>query len=214
MADPIVIQFGPGLRRRVSSSGKEKFTVDVIGEPLVFQLEDKTIEQAVAASIASTLRAKVEGITAQAAPATIKARQVAAKAFGAGKPWARKKYSGGKIGAMPPNQTDRAFNDSGRFAKSIVAGAAKGKWIVNVAANRLDPTTGNVARIWQRLVSLVPEFANHALLFQAPAVAKAVSGALQSFVAKAPATRDELTVARAKALMGQVALVLLKGLAA
>ena len=53
MADPIVIQFGPGLRRRVSSSGKEKFTVDVIGEPLVFQLEDKTIEQAVASVAAA-----------------------------------------------------------------------------------------------------------------------------------------------------------------
>lgn len=213
MADPIVVQFGPGLRRRVSSSGKEKFTVDVIGEPIVFKFEDKTLEQAVATQIASTLRAKVEGITQDAAPATLKARESAAKAFAAGKPWAKKKYSGGKLGAMAPNQSTKAFNDSGRFAKSIVAGAAKGKWIVNVAASRLDPTTGNIARIWQRLVSLVPEFADHARLFNAPEVARVVGMACQSYIAKAPATRDEFTAARAKALMNQIALVVLKAVA-
>lgn len=214
MADPIVIQFGPGLRRRVSSSGREKFTVDVIGEPLIFSLNDKALEQAVATQIAATLRAKVEGITEQAAPATIKARESAAKAFTAGKSWAKKKYSGGKIGPMPPNQTSRAFNDSGRFAKSIVAGAAKGKWIVNVAANRLDAATGNITRIWQRLVQLVPEFADHRRLFQTPDVQRGVEAALGTFVAKAPATRDELSAARARAIVNQIALAVLKGLAA
>lgn len=213
MADPIVIQFGPGLRRRVSSSGKERYTVDVIGEPLVFKFEDKAMEQAIATAMASTLRAKVEGITTEAAPATLKARQVAAKALTGGKPWAKKKYSGGKLGLMPPTGSTRAFNDSGRFAKSIVAGAAKGKWIVNVAANRFDAATGNVARIWSRLVSLVPEFANHAMLFQTTDVSNAVKVACQTYLAKAPATRDEFTAARAKALMGQVALVLLKAVA-
>lgn len=213
MADPIVIQLGPGLRRRVSRSGKERYTVDVIGEPLVFQFEDKAMEQAVATAMASTLRAKVEGISADASPATLKARATERKAFTAGKPWAVKRFSGGKMGATPPTTSTKAFNNSGRFAKSIVAGAAKGKWIVNVAANRLDAATGNVARIWQRLVSLVPEFADHARLFQTTDVSNAVKVACQTYLAKAPATRDEFTAARAKALMGQVVLALLKAVA-
>lgn len=213
MADPIIIQFGPGLRRRVSSSGREKYTVDVIGEPLVFKFEDKTLEQAVATSLATALREKVTGITEQAAPATLEARKVAARSLAAGKPWAKKRYSGGKIGETPPNQTTRAFNDSGRFARSIVAGAAKGKWIVNVAANRLDAATGDIERIWHRLVQLVPEFADHARLFATPNVQKAVGAACESYIAKAPATRDEFTAARAKALMSQVALAVLKAVA-
>lgn len=213
MADPVVIQFGPGLRRRVAKTGREKYTIDVIGEPLIFNLDSKVTEQAVATAIASTLRAKVEGITQEAAPATIKAREAAAKSLAAGKPWAKKRYSGGKLGLMPPTGSQRAFNDSGRFAKSIVAGAAKGKWIVNFAANRLDGKTGDILRIWRRLVELVPEFADHKRLFQTAEVNRAVMVGLQSYIAKAPATRDEFTAARAKALLNQVALVVLRAVA-
>jgi hypothetical protein len=73
------------------------------------------------------------------------------------------------MGSLPPDQSDRAFNDSGRFADSIVASAGSDNaWRINVAANRLDERTAGasgVDRIWKRLNELIPEFGNVALLF-------------------------------------------------
>lgn len=174
MADSDIVIVNQPLKRRESKSGKVRFTIEIQSEPLIFNLDPKTMEASFATAIADELRARVQGITQDAPEATLTARKVEAKAYADGKPWALKRFAGGKLGAMPPNQTTRAFNNSGRFAKSIVAMAKLGKWTVNVAANRLDPTTGNVDRIWARLVSLVPAFVQPALLNSAPKVAKSV----------------------------------------
>lgn len=200
MADDLIV-IHPTLKRRVSKSGKAKFTVEVKSEPLIFDLDPKNLEPGIAQAIAQELRERVEGITAEAAPGTLKARENERKAYAAGKPWAVKRFSGGKMGPTPPTTSTRAFNNSGRFAQSIVAGAAAGgRWIVNFAANRLDPSTGNVERIWNRLIQLVPAFANIGLLYNSPKFVETMRLGIQSMIVKGPMTADEFTAARAKAL--------------
>lgn len=211
MSDVIVVN--QPLRRRESKTGKVRYTIDVKSEPLIFNLDPRQLEQPVATAMANSLRERVQNIGVSAAPATLHYRKEAGYAFRAGAPWALKRYSGGKLGVMPPNQTSRAFNDSGRFAKSITAMAKAGKWVINVAANRLDPATGNVDRIWSRLVQLVPAFADQRELLQDPAVAQVMLRAVNALPIVAPMTHDEISAAKVKNLIAFAAQVLLKAVA-
>ena len=214
MSEPLVIVNQP-LRQRTSRTGAVRYTIDVKSEPLIYNLDPKELEQAAATAIAEELRVQVKAISAEAAPTTLRARASAAKAYAAGKPWAVKRYSGGKIGPMAPTGSTRAFNDSGRFAASIVAMAKAGKWVVNVAGNRLNPTqVGSVERVFARLAELVPAFANQRLLLQSANVRKALELGMQSMIAKAPMTYDQLSVARARALMSLAAQTILKAVLA
>ena len=149
-----------GLELRTSASGKTRFVVRQIAEPVAINLDPEFLAMAPAKRMAAFLRQKVQAVTAKAAPNTIRARQTALKAFVQGKEWAMKRYSGGRMGSMPPLRSENALNDSGRFAKSVAATKGKdGTWRVNVAANRLDESTsGGFERVWNRLVQLVPEF--------------------------------------------------------
>lgn len=171
-----VIVINRGLETRRSSTGRVRRSIRIEAEPMAVNVDPKTLGQPVANAIANHYREKIRGISERASAATIKARKVAAKAFANGKAWAIKRYGGGRIGSLPPNQTDRLFNDSGRFANSIVANASSdGAWRVNVAANRLDDQTvgsASVDRIWNRLVQLIPEFGNVALLFDQNTIAR------------------------------------------
>lgn len=204
MADDDLIVIHPTLKRKVSSGGTVKFAMEVRSEALVINLDTKAMGDVVSQAIATELRERVEGITQDAAPATIKARESERKAYAAGKPWAVKRFSGGKMGATPPTTSTKAFNNSGRFAKSIVAGAAKGGvWIVNWAANRIDPSTGNAERIWNRLVSLVPAFADVSILYSSPKIIDAIGAGLDSMIAKAAASGDQISAARAKAIAAE-----------
>jgi hypothetical protein len=158
------ITINRGLEERRSRSGKVRRTIRIDAEPMTINVDPKMLGQPIANAIAHHFRERIRGITEKASPATIRMRQTAAKAFAAGEAWALKRYSGGRTGAKPPNQSDRLFNDSGRFADSIAANASSdGAWRVNVAGNRLDDSFAD--RIWNRLVQLVPEFANLSLLF-------------------------------------------------
>jgi len=203
MADAdIIILNNNGLKRRERSSGRVQYTVEIESEPLVHSFDPRTIGKVVAEAMAETLRQKVLAITAQASAVTIKMRAAYAKAFAAGSPGAQKRYAGGRIGAMPPHQSDRMFNDSGRLAKSITATPRDDSWTITMAANRLDPVTAGgedkVQRIYQRLVELVPAFKGGRELLQEDAVQKAVVTSLEAMIVKARATRDQLTAARAQ----------------
>jgi len=205
--DNVIILNQPGnLQRRIRSSGKVKYTVEVKSEPLIHDFDPKTLGGGVATAIAEALRRKVLEISAVAAPATLRARATAAKAFAAGASWSQKRYGGGRIGPMAPNQSDRMFNDSGRMAKSIAASQRDDSWIVTMAANRLDPATatggsGGVQRIYRRLVELVPAFANTALLFEEQSVQKALVTSVEGLIVKAQETRDHLLETRARAAL-------------
>src|ERR1041385_1737674 len=90
------------LEQRTSGTGKVRYVIKTSSEPVAFNLDPKQIGANVTAAIIQHLRNAVKSITAEAAPNTIKARKVEAKAYAAGKPWAVKRYSGGKTGATPP----------------------------------------------------------------------------------------------------------------
>jgi hypothetical protein len=199
--DPIVIN--SPLRERQRKSGKTYHTIDIEAEALIHDLSPKTLGAAVAVAIADALRKRVIEISAAAPAATIKARKVAAKAYADGKAWAKKRYGGGRMGDTPPNQSDRAFNDSGRFAKSIVAQAQDETYVVNVAANRLVPeSVGSVERIFARLVDLVPAFGNPQVLAQDETIQAAIADGMANAITKAKASGDELSLARVKAYIG------------
>lgn len=205
--DILILNNLGNLKQRKSSTGRVRYTVEVKSEPLVHNLDPKTLGSTVASAIAEELRRQVKAITQQASKSTLDARQRAAKAFGAGASWAAKAYGGGKIGAMPPNQSSRAWNDSGRFAAGIVAQAKDDSWTINIPANRLNPTLLRdgelgVARMWRSLVALVPAFENTALLFQTDGVKKGVDTSIRALITKAGEMRDQLTAQRARAMLG------------
>ena len=205
--DVIVLnQPGGGLEQRVRN-GKIRYSVGVRSEPLIHNLDPALLGKAPAEAIAALLRKKVRDIGAMASVATRGYRDRAARAFAAGASWANKRYAGGRIGPMPPGQTPRAFNDSGRFATSIVATANKTElsWTINVAANRLNEASGAVQTIWNHLVRHVPEFGNPGKLLETKEVRGAVRDGLREMIVKAELRRDELTAARAKAILGAVA---------
>jgi hypothetical protein len=175
MADSVFV-INRGLEQRTSKTGRRRSVIRIDAEPMLVNMDPKSLGKPIAEAIANHLRERIRGITAQAAPATIAYRKRAAKALADGKAWAVKRYGGGRIGSLPPNQSDRLFNDSERMANSIVANASNdNSWRVNVAGNRLDESTAGasgVERIWTRLVQLVPEFGNIALLFEGNAIAR------------------------------------------
>jgi hypothetical protein len=193
MAKNEVIVLNEGLETRTNNkTGKTRFSVRIEAEPVFVVTDPKTLGAPVAQAIAHHLKQKTLGIGQVASAATLKARQVAELAMQVGKPWAMKRYAGGKIGSKPPNTSDRLFNDSGRFAESITANASSdGAWRVNVAANRLSGPPETVQRIWRRLLELVPEFGNIALLLEQNKV-------LDKMVAKM-ITKGKATAGRASA---------------
>lgn len=199
--DDVVVINQPGLEQRTYiKTGKVRFVIRTKSEPVVFNLNAQELGGEIAVALAHYFREKVKGITQQAAPATIKARERFAKAAAAGKTWATKRYSGGRTGASTPNQSTALFNDSGRFAQSIQAAAqSKGGWRINVAANRLDPRTANnggtaaVERIWGRLVQLVPAFADVGIAFASDELLRARARAQQNMIQKQRATEKNVS---------------------
>lgn len=194
-----------GLETRRSTTGKVRHSVRIEAEPIVIDQDAKRLGKPVAEQIANHYREKIRGLTAQASEATIKARKVAAKAFAEGKSWALRRYAGGRTGALPPNQSDRLFNDSGRFANTIVAGAGSDNaWRINVAANRLDSTTAGqngVDRIWNRLVQLIPEFGNAAILMENAILKRTIERVAKERTAKGRMSDKEMTHFQAFSLL-------------
>jgi hypothetical protein len=190
MADEKIVILNQGwssLEQRTSKTGKQRFVIETKSEPLAFNLSPTALGAPIAQALAQHWRAEILAIAAKAAPATLKARETAARAFAAGKSWAQKRYSGGRIGAMPPAQSEQAFNDSGRFAKSVTANASKdGSWRINVAANRLSGDASTVERIYRRLVELVPSIGNVALAFESNDILRAQAKAVQNMITKGP----------------------------
>ena len=209
-SDDVIVLNQPGnLKRRVRTSGRVQFTVEVKSEPIVHNFDPKTMGKPVAEAIAEALRQKVLAITAMVSPATRKGQAVAAKALAEGKAWAKKRYASGRIGEMAPTQSGRMFNDSGRMAKSISAQPRDDSWTISMAANRLDPATATggelgVMQIWRKLVELVPAFGNPSLLFSEAIVSKGIDQSMRNLIVKAQETRDQLTEARARAVISGV----------
>jgi len=194
--DIVIINEGYEIR-------KDRVVITVTAEPIAVNCDPVSLGAGPAKAIAFHLAERVRGLTATAAAATLEYRRKAAKAFAAGAPWAQKRYAGGRMGAKPPNQSDRAFNDSGRLADSIVArGSSDGKWRVNVAANRFkSDTSRGFEFIWAKLTSLIPEFGNPAELLNQELVKASIAKAQRDMVTKMKATSKNTGIDVALAAM-------------
>lgn len=208
------------MRERITTNKngttRSRVTIEISGESVGIGLDPRAYGKPVAEAIAELYRERIMSITSMAAPATLKAREVAKRALAKGKSWAVKRYGGGRIGTLEPDQSDRLFNDSGRMAKSIVVGAREGdpNFTINVAANRLDQNTAGAAgvqKIWTRLVQLVPELADVSLLLSSIPVRKAVGQAVKDNVVrvadKGSAAVRQLVQARMQAARAVIGLV-------
>jgi hypothetical protein len=182
-----VIDIGAAsMRKRQRKSGKEYVTIEISGDSLLINMDPKLIGKAPSMAIAALLRERITGITATVGEATIRTRKSAEVAFAAGKAWARKRYSGGRLGPMPPNRTHRAFNDSGRMARSVAVGATKNGYTVNVSNNRLDDATSSGAlRMFNRLKQYIPELADVRRLLDSIPVQRAIRTGTAAVVQKA-----------------------------
>lgn len=171
-------------RDRVTSAGPSaRYTVTMESEPILHDWDNLEKAPKVAEAIRALLASKIRGLTAKASTDTVLRRDRYANEFTAGGAAARQRYSGGRIGDMPPSRTSEAlFNDSGRFAAGLLVrrNAEERGFTINVAANRLDPKTFGggepaIVALWQRLVSLVPEFAGGRAVIQDPTVQRALA---------------------------------------
>jgi hypothetical protein len=132
--------------------------------------------------------------------------------FEAGAASVMQRYSGGRMGPMAPNQSTKLFNDSGRLADSLIAKPARptpgqqaeAQWIINVAANRFDPTTfgGGQAAIsvmFIRLAELIPEFSDPARLVNIPSVQAAITDSYKALMGRNADLRSKLSRTRTQA---------------
>jgi hypothetical protein len=205
----VLNDYGLHRRERTLKSGavKSRYTIEIKADPVIIGVDPRPVTKATAESIAEHFRKSIEAISANPKPATIKAQAVAARANAAGKAWATRQYSGGRMGSTPPQQTGRMFNNSGRLAKSLVVGATRDGWVVNVAANRFDPRTASEAgilRMFEQLRAMVPGWGNAGQLMNVLSVRKALNDSLRAQVRKATELTRDLEIQRVKAVIGLV----------
>jgi hypothetical protein len=150
-------------RRGTLASGKQRkarYAIDIKSEPLLFDLNEMNLGGRLAEVWAQRIRDNILGIAVRASDATIAMRTKAAAAFGSGQAWATKRYAGGRIGPMAPNQSDKLFNDSGRLAAGVTvrSNLTDASYTVNLPANRFNRETFGVGydAMVAKFVSLVP----------------------------------------------------------
>jgi hypothetical protein len=132
---PLVARRGAGTR------GKQRTTVEIVSEPLLHDFDENVLGAEPAVAIRDLLERETKNVEEPASKATLAIRAKSARALEAGASWAKRRYSGGRTGTKPPNQTIRKLNDSGRLAEGWFVRENKEDraWTVNVPANRLSP---------------------------------------------------------------------------
>lgn len=177
-------------RSRTTSSGTtDRYTVTMTATPILHDFAAAKLSRAVPDAIAALLKRQIAEIAEKVSEATLQKRGYAKAAFDRGAAWAKKRYSGGRTGAMPPESAseDRMFNDSGRLAASIVAmqNVEEEGFTINVAANRLTPETfqgGAFQRMIERLRDLAPAFKGGIEVLQDPLVKDAIETAKAEWI--------------------------------
>ena len=170
MADePIVVALndyrGVRTQQRTRTSGSKVVNLRIEAEPIVATLDRKELSRLAAEAYVLDLREQIGGISFKASPATIAGRKSQRAAYDRGEPWATKQFAGGRMGPMPPNQTDRLYNNSRRLAEGITANWSpqEGAWIVRFPVNRFAPDflarPGGQA-VLDRLVDMVAALRN------------------------------------------------------
>jgi len=130
--------------KKTGRRGKRRMTVEFKSEVVACDYSAHNLMRGPAEQLQKMIRSDFGKITKKASPATIEKRKQAAKAFAAGKTWARKAYRGGTKAkaerAPDPNSTTWGV-DSGHLRDSFRPQwvASQSAWILNVAGNRLNP---------------------------------------------------------------------------
>ncbi len=199
-AGPFAPSFG---RRGASSRGKQRTSIEIVSEPLLFDLDELALGAGPAEAIRARLEKDTKNITEVASAATLAKRKSAAE-----NPTARstqRRYSGGRTGFKAPNQSVRLFNDSGRLAEGFFVRENKQDttWTVNVPANRLTPE-GFVGDGFQRMLdkfrSLMPVLQDARALLSDSDFNAAVSKAAREMITKGELAGDAMAVQKLKQL--------------
>lgn len=193
-------------RQRTTSEGTtSRYTMTLTAEPIIHDFAALKLNPAVAKAIGELIKKQIGDIKEKASEATIEKRARAAEAYARGKPWALKRYAGGRTGGMPPESAsyDRLFNDSGRLAQSIAVmqNPKEEGFTINVAANRLHPETftgDQFTRMITKLRELVPALRGGVEVLQDPTVREAIKDAQAEWIVVAYRSGDG--GARAEAL--------------
>lgn len=165
MASDVIVINAAQMKVKTRASGKARtvVTMTVKSEPITYNISPAALLTNAAVALASQIRQQTEDIQAKVKPSTAKARETAERAYAAGKSWAVRRYSGGRMGATPPRFGEqRQFNHSGRLAKSIVARYQEKarEFYINYAANRWRVedfrSPAHMDAAVQRWISLVP----------------------------------------------------------
>lgn len=175
-------------RTRTSPAGSTavRYTVTIEAEPVLHDFSAEALGKGPATAIRDLLSRLTKEISARASPATIAKRANAAASLARGDASTVARYSGGRTGLKAPGAAspDRLFNDSGRLADglAVMRNPEEDAWTINVPANRLDPRTfsggeGAMARMFARLVELVPEWGGGQALLQHASIREAIETA-------------------------------------
>jgi hypothetical protein len=177
-------------RRGTTASGvrrKPRYTIEIRSEPLLMDLNELVLGGTLAEVWAERIRDNIRGIAIPASEATQAFREAAVGALTRGEAWAKQRYAGGRIGAMPPNTSDKLFSDSGRLAVGVHVkqNLTDASYTVNLPANRFNPETfgrGYDAMV-SKFVSLVPMLDPKKALGD-PAIEKAIKQSLTDAMQK------------------------------
>lgn len=212
----ILKPFRDQFKERVLKSGKRRIRIEITPkEGPYLDFSERAILAPIAAAVLDELRKSIAGVPAVVKPETIGRRKRYASQLRGGKVAALRRYAGpgGRGLAMPGSQGDHALGDSGRMLSSIVAGISGTKPVrvtINVAANRLDPSTFNEAE-WARYMAQLRRWVPALMpgaVFRTQSVQNAIAGVMGDRLAHVQAE-----IARKRAEMGRMVLSLVRGVA-
>ena len=167
-----------------------RYTVEIRSEPILFDFDETNIGMEFAEAYRQVISDQIRLISEPVKAATVRFRAGALNAWNFGSDWAVQRYSGGRIGPMPPNPNSRTkFNDSGRLAKGVfVRQNPKDKtFTINLPTNRFNPEISGMATVMQwfsDLQRLVPAL-DPKKAAQLPAIKAASDRAIKGMISKA-----------------------------
>lgn len=198
---------GSTISRRTRTSlktgkvGAPRLSFEIKSEPIVHVFDDEALGLGPALALKEIIGDQIRAIKDRAADRTLENRKYSQNAFrlNAMNPTDTKRYAGGQIGELEPNQTVNLFNDSGRLGGNLAVGknrtaAGERDWVVNVPGNRFRGHTEHLAK---QLFALVPALGNPRSLQGEPKLRAAVDASIDLIIAKAKDSSD----ARYKALL-------------
>lgn len=200
-------------RVRTTSSGTTaRYTIDITADPVLFDFAGERLGAGPATAIRDLLSHRIKSITAQVAPSSQRRRRALERAYGAGEPYALRRFGGGRTGATPPKiGSNQLFNHSRRLADGVFVrqNPQLRAYTVNVPANRLSTsefTEAELVEMYRRLVEHVPELRDPAQLLNDPDVRGAIRESVGDMIRQAADKNALLRRTRTRELLKLVGL--------